>query len=244
MRAVGFSISAEGTRYSVFVWWNVQHPGWRLVVGGLAVGSRAGCWCGPAAEGGALLRGKLTQRSRSRSKTRKGKPAHLHEFGSFLSAKRPFGHATQKNTGWMAGWLDVLVMSELLQYNRGRDTAMKHRVPTPNVVHSSGRGVDATQSVRSIVFGFRCWRRISSAFSKTLHSTHRMLCRSTFGGTLSRDKTRRRTMAVQWLFYARKWCDTQQKASVNLDPGPAAEAMAESLARFVHCARERGLPST
>ena len=31
----------------------------------------------------------------------------------------------------MAGWLDVLVMSELLQYNRGRDTAMKHRSQRP-----------------------------------------------------------------------------------------------------------------
>ncbi len=51
----------------------------------------------------------------------------------------------------MGGRLDVVVMSELLQYNRSRDTVMKHRVPTPNVVRSSGRGVDATQSVRSIV---------------------------------------------------------------------------------------------
>ena len=143
--------------------------------------------------------------------------------------------------GWMAGCAgDVRAPAVQPRTRHSHET----QVPTPNVVHSSGRGVDATQSVRSIVFGFRCWRRISSAFSKTLHSTHRMLCRSTFGGTLSRDKTRRRTMAVQWLFYARKWCDIQQKASVNLDPGPAAEAMAESLARFVHCARERGLPST
>ena len=145
------------------------------------------------------MRGKLPQRSRSSGQRKeKGNPPTFTNSDPSFQQRGPFGHATQKSTGWMAGWLDVVVMSELLQYNRGRDTAMKHRVPTPNVVHSPGRGVDATQSVRSIVFGLRCWRRISSALSKSLHSTHPILCRSTLRGALPRDKTRRRTMAVQW----------------------------------------------
>ena len=136
------------------------------------------------------MRGKgssLNDRARQ-VKDRKGKPAHFDEFGSLLSAKRPVRISNPKNGTLRA---DVVVMSELLQYNRGRDTVMKHRVPTPNVVHSSGRGVDATQSVRSSVLGLRCWRRISSAFSKRLHSSHHMLCRGTLRGTLPRDKTRR-----------------------------------------------------
>ena len=184
MRAVGFSISAEGTRYSVFVWWNVQHPGWRLGPG-LAAGvgrrQKEGHCCGVSS---------LNVRAPGQRQKRETRPPSRIRILPFSKeAVRTCNPKKHRVDGWMAGCGgDVRAPAVQPRTRHSHET----QVPTPNVVHSSGRGVDATQSVRSIVFGFRCWRRISSAFSKSLHSIHPMLCRSTLRGALPRDKTRRR----------------------------------------------------